>query len=244
MRAARPSPWGRAAALALAAALSAACTPGAPTPPHLPDGPLTLVLDTALKAVPGTGAASSEATWLADRVVAAGDHGGRQFVVIDKRAARLHVFDAHATLRASTPVLLGAAAGDDSVPGIGNRPLHQVLPGERTTPAGRFIGEPGHNLSGEDIIWVDYDAAVSIHRVRATRADEQRLQRLHTPAIDDNRISYGCINVPARFYNRHLHSLFSGGKAMVYILPDTRSAVEVFGSGLDTTRPDRTQQRL
>jgi hypothetical protein len=63
-------------------------------------------------------------------------------------------------------VLLGLARGDVSVPGIGERKISDINPHERTTPAGRFISEPGRNLSGEDIVWVDYDAAVSMHRVR------------------------------------------------------------------------------
>ena len=39
--------------------------------------------------------------------------------MIDKRSAQRHVFDADARWLASTPVLLGAALRDDSVPGIG-----------------------------------------------------------------------------------------------------------------------------
>jgi hypothetical protein len=75
-----------------------------------------------------------------------------------------------------------------------------VLPQEKTTPAGRFIGEPGRNARGEDVIWVDYDAAVSMHRVITFNAAERRLERLKTPTIEDNRISYGCINIPVEFY--------------------------------------------
>ena len=39
------------------------------------------------------------------------------------------------------------------------------------------------------MVWVDYDAAVSMHRVRTTNAAERRLARLASPGIDDNRIS-------------------------------------------------------
>jgi len=85
-------------------------------------------------------------------------------------------------------VLLGLARGDDSVPGIGERKIAEILPFERTTPAGRFVGERGRNASGEDIVWVDYDAAVSMHRVRATNPKERRLERLASPTPADNRI--------------------------------------------------------
>jgi len=157
------------------------------------------------------------------------DNRDAPFLIVDKRDARVFVFAADATMTASAPVLLGAARGDLSVPGIGQRPMNQIRPYERTTPAGRFVGEAGRNLQGEDVVWVDYDAAVSMHRVRATNASERRLQRLATPTPDDNRISYGCINVPAAFFDAHVHPLFADGRrTMIYVLPDSLSLRAVF----------------
>ena len=120
--------------------------------------------------------------------------------------------------------------GDDSAAGIGSRPVNQVRPGERTTPTGRFVAERGRNTPGEDVIWVDYDAAVSMHRVRAVNPKERRLERLATPAINDNRISYGCINVPAAFYEAHIRPLFATRRAVVYVLPEIKPVQQVFGS--------------
>ena len=82
--------------------------------------------------------------------------------------------------------------------------MADIKPSERTTPAGRFEVEPGRNTQGEDIIWVDYDVAVSMHRVRTANKKDRRLERLATPTVSDNRISYGCINVPEQFYNAAL----------------------------------------
>lgn len=159
-----------------------------------------------------------------------GDNAGMPFVLVDKPAAQLHVFNADASLRDSTPVLLGFAPGDDTVPGIGNRPVDQVKPHERTTPAGRFVGHLGHNLTGEDVVWVDYDAAVSMHRVRPTlQPKERRAERLASATIEDNRISYGCINVPAAFYEAQLQPVFSTMSAVVYVLPEHKTLSEVFG---------------
>src|SRR5262245_49039881 len=70
---------------------------------------------------------SADARHVADWVADSGDSAG-PFVIVDKKFARLYVFDADARLRGSAPVLLGAAHGDDSVPGIGSRPLEQVRP--------------------------------------------------------------------------------------------------------------------
>lgn len=173
---------------------------------------------------------SQDADHLFDWIVHSNDHAGAAFVIVDKKRAELLVFDAAARLQGRSPVLLGSAVGDDSVHGIGLRPISQVLPEERTTPAGRFVAEPGRNTSGEDVVWVDYDAAVSMHRVRSGNATEQRAHRLATPSIDDNRISYGCINVPVPFYEEFIRPLFSQRRAVVYVLPDLKPLRQVFGS--------------
>ncbi|MCZ2496794.1 L,D-transpeptidase [Xylophilus sp. Kf1] len=149
--------------------------------------------------------------------------GTRPWAVLDKTKARLYVFGTDGRLRASTPVLLGSAVGDDSVPGIGDRKISEIRPSEKTTPAGRFSTEPGANLQGEDIVWVDYDAAISMHRVRPLKG-ERRLQRLATPSARDNRISYGCINLPAAFYDRWVKPAFGHSAGLLYVLPETRPA--------------------
>lgn len=185
-------------------------------------------------AAPNPDALSAGARHIADWVAASHDNRGAEFVIVDKKSATVHVFDASAKLTGSTPVLLGAATGDDSVPGIGDRPIAEVRPEERTTPAGRFNGERGRNAQGEDVVWVDYDAAVSMHRVRANNPKERRLERLATPTPEDNRISYGCINVPAAFYDAQIRPIFAKRTAVVYVLPEVKSLRQVFGPNLAT----------
>jgi len=178
----------------------------------------------------GLETASMEVRHIADWIADSRDNAGADFVIVDKKSARIYVFDHEARLRGTSPVLLGAALGDDAVPGIGTRPIEQVRPEERTTHAGRFVGERGRNTQGEDIVWVDYDAAVSIHRVRATNPAERRLERLATLTAEDNRISYGCINVPVAFYEIHIRPVFATRDALIYVLPEVKSARQVFGS--------------
>ena len=186
----------------------------------------------------GVAAPSADARRLADWVAASGDNGLRDFVIVDKRAARVYVFDRQARLQADTPALLGSAQGDHTVPGIGERPIALVQPHERTTPAGRFIAEPGVNTQGEDVVWVDYEAAVSMHRVRTGKPAEQRLARLATPGIDDNRISYGCINLPVQFYETQLRPRVHGGPgAVIYVLPEVLPLQQVFGLPPPATTP-------
>lgn len=176
----------------------------------------------------GASRPSDEVREVADWVLRTGDAGARAWVIVDKKQARIFVLDATGRLLGAAPVLLGSARGDDTIPGIGDRPLSQIQPEERTTPAGRFIAEPGVNAQGEDIVWVDYDAAVSMHRVRTHVKAERRLQRLASPTPQDNRISYGCINLPRHFYNAVLAPQARAG-AVVYVLPEIRTHQDVFG---------------
>ncbi len=175
-----------------------------------------------------TAGTSPNARQLVHWIEGTGDNQGLPFAVVDKLAARIHVFSAHAQWLGTAPVLLGAARGDHSVPGIGQRPLAQVRPEERTTPAGRFVTEPGRNLRGEDIVWIDYDAAVSLHRVRSVSATERRLQRLASSSTQDKRISYGCINAPVAFYNQWIAPLLGRSSGVAYVLPDTESFASIF----------------
>ena len=176
-------------------------------------------------------APAGDAQALLQWVRSSADHGGVPFMIIDKRRARVWVFDGRGGLRGSSAVLLGLARGDDSVPGIGARPLAQVRTHERTTPAGRFVVEQGRNLDHEDVFWIDYDAAVSMHRVRVTDPREKRLQRLASPSPADNRISYGCINVPVRFFDTVVQPGFAHRGGVAYVLPEARPLRSVFPLG-------------
>lgn len=178
----------------------------------------------------GTEPASPEARQVAHWALHSGDSGQRAVVVVDKKNAKAYVFDPSGALRGAAPVLLGSAIGDHTVPGVGDKPLSQVRPEERTTPAGRFIAEPGVNNKGEDIVWVDYDAAVSMHRVRPNVKAERRLERLASKTPADNRISFGCINMPVRFYEDVLSPTVRRTGAVIYVLPETQSAAALFGA--------------
>ena len=174
--------------------------------------------------------ASEEARHVANWVIDSGDSLHRPFVIVDKREAQVFVFDATGKLRGAAPALLGMAIGDDSVPGIGNKKLSDIPAHERTTPAGRFVANLDKNLKGEEILWVDYDTAISLHRIVAGTPKERRAQRLISASPADRRISYGCINVAIAFYENVVSPVFAGTFGVVYVLPETRTAREVFGS--------------
>lgn len=174
--------------------------------------------------------ASPDVRHIADWSVASGDHGGLPFVIVDKVDSRVYVFDADGRLRGASPALVGSAHGDETVPGIGSRPISSIQPSERTTPAGRFTAFMGRGPKGEDILWVDYDDAVALHRVVTNVPQEHRLERLQSKVAAERRITYGCINVPVAFFENVVRTTFSDTRGIVYILPESKRPEDLFGS--------------
>ena len=160
-----------------------------------------------------------------------GDAQGRPFAVVDKRNAKLYVFDADGRLAGSTVALLGATPGDYTVPGVSERvQAGAIRPEDRTTPAGRFEAQPGRNLEGEHVVWVDYASAFAIHRVRPGKSWKARADRLATASTADNRVSWGCVVVPVAFYEDVVAPVLGATRSVVYVLPETRPAKDLFGA--------------
>lgn len=115
--------------------------------------------------------------------------------------------------------LSGLAVGDDSQPGIGDKPAR--TPNSRTS-CGSTTTQ--HLRSTRSL------------QVRPRNAAPHASPRLASPNPKDRRISFGCINLPPNFYDRVLGPAVRRTGAIVYILPEIRQAQEVFGSW-DVTDP-------
>ena len=161
-------------------------------------------------------------------ILATGDHAGLPFAVVDKRGAHISVYEADGRLIGSSAALLGIDPGDFAVPGMAYRTPSSLTAGERTTPAGRFASRPGHNDKGEAIVWIDYDAALAIHRLRPAPAHQRRPQRLDSPTAEDNRVSLGCIVVPVDFYLSVIQPSLGQRRGVVYVLPESRPVPAMF----------------
>lgn len=176
-------------------------------------------------------------------VMRTGDNHGLPFMIIDKRQTHLWVYDRAGQQKGNAPVLLGSAKGDHTPEGIGALKLSQIRAEDRTTPAGRFVAEVGRNERGEDVVWVDYDSGVSMHPVLTTNAKEQREHRLATPTVADNRVSFGCINVPKAFHANAVLGTVQGGRSVVYVLPETRPVTTVFAALAAASTSTGTRQQ-
>lgn len=157
------------------------------------------------------------------------DNQGKPFAIVDKKSAVLHVFDANGRLRGSSAVLLGLTPGDTAAIGLDAADPERLQATDRTTPAGRFSSEPGHNLQGDAIVWVDYAAKLAIHRLRAAPAQERRAARLASATPTDNRISLGCVVVPEAFYDQVVAPVLGKSYGVVYVLPETYPLERLLG---------------
>jgi hypothetical protein len=171
---------------------------------------------------------SAEVMELARWIKDSGDNMRLPFLLVDKVSAQVHVFDADGKLRGSAPALLGLARGDRLLAPNGAT-LKQMRPFERITPAGRFVSRLSIDDEGKELLVMDYAAAISLHPVIKGTPEERRAERLGSPTAQDNRISYGCINVPTAFYSNSVRPTFAGTRGVVYVLPEMGSASALFG---------------
>ncbi len=172
----------------------------------------------------GDAVASAEVRDVARWIGESADNGGLPFLLIDKVAARVFAFDADGELLGHEAALLGAARGDTTAAGVGDLSIAAIRPEQRTTPAGRFVAHLDKDIHGRGILLIDYDASIALHPVVPGTPKERRAERLRSASPDDNRISFGCINVPPGFFDMVVRPTFTGTAGVVYILPETLPA--------------------
>jgi len=173
--------------------------------------------------------------WVRDH----GDNEGRPYAIVDKKTAHIYVHDADGRLVGSSAVLTGYARGDESAPGIGQRPVNRIRPFERTTPAGRFDSQPGRTLTGEANVWIDYDTAIAIHRLRPGRSQPRRQAALASTDPAAHRQSYGCVVVPPAFFDGVVMNVLGRTRGVVYVLPEDRPVETIFRQTLADAAPRR-----
>lgn len=166
-------------------------------------------------------AASSDATLTADWIVSTNDNKGMSFLVADKVNGAVFIFDGEGNLIRKASALFGMNVGD-------KMPIEAEA--ERITPSGRFEAKTDTDVEyyGTTVDFYETDDnALAIHKVYLEEPAERRQQRLDSKTPADNRISYGCINVDERIFNRDIAPAFADG-GIVYVLPETKAGREGF----------------
>ena len=143
------------------------------------------------------------------------------------------MFGAGGTLVGMSATLLGQSRGDIPVPGAGQKNPSDLLPYERKTPAGRFESQPGRNLHGEPVVWVDYESGIAIHRVPGG-SQLQRVNSLATEDPNNKRMSLGCVVVPEPFFLSVVLPTLGHGHGTVYVLPEDEPVQAMFNEPRST----------
>jgi hypothetical protein len=191
---------------------------------------LALLLPAAVLAT-GPASAPVEVKRVAEWVHHSKDNHRRPYIIVDKANARVFVFDANGAMQGTEPALLGMGRGDTARAAPGEKPGPQ----ERITPAGRYLANLDHDAHGEPILLIDYEHSIALHPVVKGTLEEHRAERLASATSADNRISFGCINVPLAFFRDVVSVAFARTDGYVYILPESGASVPLFGA---TTAPD------
>jgi hypothetical protein len=152
--------------------------------------------------------------------IEAQDHAGLPFVVIDKARAMLFAFDPSGRLIGGAPVLLGASRTDGPA-------------AEGATPAGRFVAATWLSMKGDRLVWINADAAVTLHGVPSNASPGRAARRLASAEVEDKRISDGSLHVSGEFYREHLLAL-KGQVSIAYVLPEVVPVRDVFEMGPET----------
>jgi hypothetical protein len=99
-----------------------------------------------------------------------------------------------------------------------------------TTEARRvanWVADSGDNAGAAN--GDDSTPGIGTRPIALVRTDEGRLERLAKRSID-NRISFGSINVPVRFYEAHIGPIFAMHEVVIYALPEDKPVEQVFGT--------------
>jgi len=185
-------------------------------------GPKTIHVDPSIK--------SNEVRTIAEFAVG-GDAGGKPFVVVDKSNARMTVFDAKGKIVEETPALLGKSVGDRFSEARKNaRTIEEVeASGQKVTPAGRFTGQVTPDREYGSVLRFNETSnggtTVAIHQTYTGTPSERRPERIASSTTSDNRVSFGCVNVPKEIYDRNFSNI--GDRFTVYVLPEKSSFEEV-----------------
>lgn len=166
-------------------------------------------------------AATPTETAVVQNIISQNDNQGKQFIVADKQAGTLTLYNALGQQITSTPALFGKATGDrinirNATPS-GRYDMKRV---EGSNIKGNEQGQYGNSaqaltVNGE--LQKNNAGNVAIHRVLPV---ENRQAKLDSATAKDNRISHGCINVPSSFYDIHLDHQQD---TVVYVMPETNA---------------------
>jgi hypothetical protein len=206
-----------------------------PVEPPTPPAPIPLEFSGSKTAPPTQASldrllsASPEVQATAQWIASSKDNRKLPFIIVDKMNAQVYSFTPWAQLKATAPILLGAGVGDKVLVSP-DAPMSAIPPQKRITPAGRYVSKLAIDPHAKKtILSIDPVNLISLHIVAPGTPAQRRAERLLSVTNTDNRVSFGCINVPPAFFTDVVDPDFRAAQGIVYILPETSTAAQLFG---------------
>lgn len=145
------------------------------------------------------------------------------YYIVDKPTATIYAINSNGKGIASSPVILGATKGEIPNTADTEKPLYNQI---ATTPAGKFelihsdIDSTIYKGKSLALLGTDY---LAIHIVYPDPEEyKKRIKALKTSTPNDNRISWGCINVSENFWTSSIAPYAKNGST-IFITPDYQS---------------------
>lgn len=170
---------------------------------------------------------TAEARSVYEAVAPVAERTGRGFMIADKPSGQIHVFGRDGRHIASSRALYGADRGDTIIRGQRNPA------GQQHTPAGRYALEfrdapeytGGKVASFREVDTeehIPYEVGgVAVHSVYLGDPAQNRLGRLASDTVADNRISQGCINTTQDLFLRQiLPNMDELDRGLIFVLPE------------------------
>lgn len=147
------------------------------------------------------------------------------YVVVDKPSATMFVFSKDNKLVGTSPVILGKTKGESpnrADPNTDQPGLYS------TTPAGRYT--MGTKLVDKSVAALEYEGrslalygsdGLYVHEIYPGEY-AKRKAAMDTPTTADNRMSWGCINIDKKDYDKYLKGI-GDEDSVIYITPDNEN---------------------
>lgn len=142
------------------------------------------------------------------------------YYIVDKPTATIYAIDKNGKEISSSPVIIGKAGERANTADMSKPKEGEVT----TTPAGRY--DIGHEDINEEDLSLYHGMVLSLYNTDALKIHItypyeyiKRTDALKTKTVADNRISWGCINVPESFWISSVAPYTENGST-IFITPD------------------------
>jgi hypothetical protein len=145
------------------------------------------------------------------------------YIVVDKPTARLFIIDSNKNLVTDFPVLLGQTKGESK--NIANSDSDIAI--GATTPAGKYRLTNLYINKDDSVMYQGRilsllgqgQGGLAIHMTYPLEI-EKRSKALETETTEDNRMSWGCINISLENWDNYIKPYFNTEKQFIFITPD------------------------